>query len=150
MKQSPELRIIQENMLTGSMAAYGFLGNDTRSLADILRDDDERISSLGLTHQGIADRLQFFYDEAKRALGNTARVENRYDVVMEEHKGGIPCPFRDNFTAPKAVISVTERKTGQTVVWSALNIHMIEAHGFYEGQGAKFRVEPSVVAEVLF
>ncbi len=149
MKQSPELRVIQENMLTGSLAAFGFLGSDTRSLADILRDDDERVTSLALTHEAIAERLQFFYDKGQQSLGQTVATDH-FDVVVEEHKGGIPCPFRDNFTAPKAVITVTERNSGQTMTWSALNIHMIRAHGFYEGVGAKFRVEPETVAELLW
>lgn len=150
MKQSPELRAIQENMQTGSLAAYGFLGTDTRSLADILRDDDERVASLALTHGAIADRLQFFYEAGQEKLGRAEEVDTQYDVLVEEHKGGIPCPFRDNFTAAKAVITVTDRRSGQTLVWSALNIHMIRAHGFYEGRGAKFRVEPEAVAELLF
>jgi len=149
-KQSPELHAIQENMRSGSLAGFGFLGSDTRQLIDILEADDALVTQLGTTHGDIARRLQFFYTEGRKGLGQAVEVERRYDVVAEEHKGGIPCPFRDNHTAPKVMVSVTDQKTGQRLSFSALNIHMIQAHGFYEGHGAKFRIEPATVMRILF
>jgi hypothetical protein len=40
--------------------------------------------------------------------------------------------------------------TGTVVRWSDLNIHLIKAHGFFEGRGASFRIEPELLLSVLY
>jgi hypothetical protein len=31
-----------------------------------------------------------------------------------------------------------------------LNIHLIKEHGFFEGKGSPFRIEPSVLTKMIF
>jgi hypothetical protein len=34
--------------------------------------------------------------------------------------------------------------------WSDLSLHFIEAHGFFQGKGSPFRLEPRGLVEALF
>ncbi|NQT54365.1 hypothetical protein HQ576_20070, partial [bacterium] len=38
---------------------------------------------------------------------------------------------------------------GATLRFTALSIHLIRAHGFYQGRGAPYRLEPTQLAELL-
>lgn len=149
MKQSPALQRIQETMTFGSLAAHGFLGRDTRSLTDIINDDALTVDRLGLSHIQIADRMDYFTSHASKRFGEAISVDGVYRVIYEEHKGRLPCPFADNVAAAKSIISVTNTENQLSLRWSALNVHMIRAHGFYEGLGARFRVDPTQAARVL-
>jgi hypothetical protein len=44
---------------------------------------------------------------------------------------------------------VTHTQTGQSLRWSDLNIHLVEAHGFYEGEGAPFRIDPAALIRLI-
>lgn len=149
MKQKPDLQKIQENMKPGSLSAHGFLGEDARNLADILAADQAVLDKLGLSHEAVADRMQHFTDQGKKGLGSPVLVDGVYEVVVEEFAGLISCPFRDHFKAEKRNTLVTNRRTGRTVHWTDLNIHMIRNHGFYEGTGSYFHVNPCEMAQVL-
>lgn len=147
MKQGPDLRRIEDNMRTGTLAAHQFLGTDRRALADIILQDQLLLEQLGLTNQALAERMRFFTDQA--AEKGFKVVDKRFQVEREEHKGTIPCPFADNFNAAKSITKVSNLQTGGEVIWSDLNIHLIEEHGFYEGYGSPFRVDPMAYADVL-
>ncbi len=149
MKQSPEMQRIQETMTFGSLAAHGFLGHDTRNLTDIIRDDTLAVERLGLTHSAIADRMEYFTELASKRLGESVEIDGIYRVVCEEHKGKLPCPFADNVRVAKSMTTVINAENHLSMRWSALNVHMIRAHGFYEGLGARFRVDPKLTAKAL-
>lgn len=148
MKQGPTLRRIEENMRSGPLAAHQFLGTDTRTLADIILYDQLLLEQLGLTNQAIYERMRYFTDKLV-ATTESQVIDNRFRVEREEHKGSILCPFADNYQASKSITRVLNMQSGQTVAWSDLNIHLIACHGFYEGYGAPFRIDPSEYAEVL-
>ena len=48
------------------------------------------------------------------------------------------CPFQHSGMYPKENVK-SKTKTGE--IWTALNIHMIREHGFYQGKGSP-RIEP--------
>ena len=149
MKQSPELQSIQEKMQPGSLSAKGFLGDDTRSLADILAGDHTTLERLGISHSTFADRLRYFTAGGISGLGSSVIVDGTFEVTVEEFKGSVPCPFSDHFHAVKRNTRVINLATGRSFYWSELNVHMIEAHGFYEGKGSFFRVDPIEAVEIL-
>ena len=68
MKQGPDLRRIEDNMRTGTLAAHQFLGTDRRALADIILQDQLLLEQLGLTNQALAERMRFFTDQAGRKV----------------------------------------------------------------------------------
>ena len=69
MKQSPELKLIEENMMPGSLSAHGFLGDDSRSLTDIIRADAKSLEQTGITQEALADKMQGLTDFGKQGLG---------------------------------------------------------------------------------
>ena len=148
MKQGPEFKRIEDNMRSGQLAAHQFLGTDTRSLKDIIRHDQLVLEPLGITNQDIAHRMRYFTEKAAGGLGLQV-VDDVFEVEREEHKGDIPCPFADNVQASKSITRVKNLRTGRSVSWSDLNIHLVDEHGFFEGHGAPFRVDPAEFVEVL-
>ncbi|NCA99845.1 MAG: hypothetical protein EOM08_01975 [Clostridia bacterium] len=149
MKQSPNLQDIQEAMKPGSLSAEGFLGTDDRSLSDILQADQQTVRRLGVTDQAIAAAMRRLTEAAKTGLGKPIELDGLYEATDDEFMGRLPCPFRDNFKAEKRITTVHNLATGQTMAWSDLNIHMIEAHGFYEGFGSHYRLEPAGLVDFL-
>ena len=148
MKQGPNSKRIEDNMRSGPLAAHQFLGTDTRTLSDIILHDQLLLESLGLTNQDISERMHYFTEQLKANPGPRV-VDNKFMAEREEHKGAILCPFADNVQASKSITRVTNIELRKTVMWSDLNIHLIGTHGFYEGYGAPFRVDPAEYAEVL-
>jgi hypothetical protein len=150
MKQTPEQNSIEANLLPGAISADGFLGDDTRSLIDIIRADQAVVAHLSLSSQTIAARLHELTEKGKTGLGRPVLVDDHLEITVEDYMGSIPCPFRDYASFDKQLTTCKDITSGRTIRWSDLNIHMIEAHGFYEGRGSPFRVEPADVGEILF
>lgn len=149
MKQPPELQRVQARMGPGAVGLHGLLGNDHRSLAEILEEDDNAVRVLGLTHEAIADRMQQFTQAGRPGLGNPVTVEDRWEVSVEEWRGGMPCPWPHEGLHRKSNIVLTDLTTGEQMEWTDLTIHMIRAHGFYQGRGSRYRIEPKRAKRVL-
>ena len=133
----------------GAISRDGFLGKDRRRLATILAADDAEVRRHGLTHAALAARLTVFRDAAVAAFGEWAEVPPHFEVQAESVRGGLPCPFGDPGLHAKTNVTVRNRTTGREFRFTDLNLHLIAAHGFYEGRGSPFRVEPADVIAVL-
>jgi len=148
-KQSPVLDRVEAEMQR--IGTGTFLGSEPRRLWEILTDDQDRLHSLGLTHEEVADRLEALGRVAKRRLGDSVKVEDRYEVTAFESRGVIPCPW----THPeglfrKSHIELKDLKSGETLKWTDLSLHLIREHGFYQGRGSPYRLEPWIIKGVLF
>ena len=84
------------------------------------------------------------------SLGNWAEIDNKRHVKVDEAKGSLVCPWPHPGRYAKRVTTVKLIQTGQIIKWSDLNIHLIEEHGFFEGKGALFRIEPRELIEIIF
>ena len=149
MKRTPKWLAIEEMMRPGRLTRDGMLGNDSRAIEEILEADNKRVASLGVTHADIAQRLRDLTAVAKSRLGDPVVVEETLELRIEEARGSIPCPFKHPGRARKAVVYCTHLPSGQELVWTELGIHMIEAHGFYEGHGSPYRLEPERAVKLL-
>lgn len=149
MKQSPNKTQIEDKMKPSRFSKDGFLGDDTRTLVDIIHQDHLDVMQMGITHEMIANRMKYFTDIGKKNLGEWVDVEKIYQVKVDDYMGRIPCPFSDNFFATKTNTTFKNLELDEEVTWTELNIHMISEHGFYEGKGASFRIEPKYIAKVL-
>lgn len=149
MKQSPQLQKTQSNMRPGIITRDGFLGYDTRNLIDILIEDEAEVQRLNLTNADIANRMIEFRDAGMRGLGDFINVEPHFEVKVDTVRGKLPCPFGDPGIFPKTNTTVRNLDSGREITYTDLNIHMIMAHGFYEGKGSGFRLEPADIARVL-
>jgi hypothetical protein len=148
-KQSPFLDRVEAEMQR--IGTGTFLGSDSRRLGEILTDDQDRVHSLGLTHEDVANRLEALGRVARHRLGDSVEVEGRYEIIAHESRGVIPCPW----THPeglfrKSHFELTDQKSGETLKWTDLSLHLVREHGFYQGLGSPYRLEPRIIKEVLF
>lgn len=149
MKETPEQKDQKEKLLPGTISAEGFLGDDSRGLADIIRDDLAVVERLGFTQQKLAGRMRELTEAGKTGLGRQVEVDGKFAVTVTDVMGAIPCPFSDNYRTTKQVTQVTSLLSGQTWRWSDLNIHMIGEHGFFEGLGSPFRMDPEELVQLI-
>ncbi|MCF7953306.1 MAG: hypothetical protein K9K78_04455 [Spirochaetales bacterium] len=149
MKQSPQLTDIQEQMKPGVITLDGFLGTDKRNLIDILIDDDGTVRRLGRTHAAIARRMQYFRDKGKEGLGEFMNMDDHFEVKVDSVRGKLPSPFGGPHLYEKVNTTVRSKKLGKEVVYTDMHIHFVRDHGFYEGEGSPFRLEPETLIEVL-
>ena len=148
-KQSPHLDLVEREMRRIGMGT--FLGSDPRRLAEILDHDRESVNALGLTNEQIASRLQEVTHVAKKNLGDPLTIEDRYEVRAEEHRGMIPCPWKHpQGLFFKSYVELRDKKSGETLIWSDLSIHLIREHGFFQGKGSPFRLEPTVLKRIFW
>ncbi len=145
--QSPQLDVVETRMRR-SGDPHGYLAGDSRALISILTEDDRTVKALGLTHEAIAARLRAFTEAAKRAFGGPVVVETLWRVSLEDFRGRLPCPWGHPGLYPKTHVRLERLDTGETLQWSDLSLHMIEAHGFYQGLGSPYRLDPEKVAAI--
>jgi hypothetical protein len=149
MKQSKVYAVIQEKMAPGVITRDGFLGEDRRNLVDILTADDGEARRLGYGHQDIARRMVELRDAGLAGLGEFLDVAPHFEVRVDSVRGKLPCPFGDPGIFQKTNTTVRNKRLGREVTYTDLHIHLIGSHGFYEGRGSPFRLEPAELAEVL-
>ncbi|HEX42135.1 MAG TPA: hypothetical protein ENN81_08755 [Phycisphaerales bacterium] len=150
MKQTPDKNKLDEFMRSSRLVAGGFLGHDTRGVDEIIEADAATVFALGRTTVGIAERMREVSLQARRGLGMWVDIDAAHRAMMEEARGELVCPWPHPGHFHKAVTTVQRTDTGETAEFSDLNIHMVEAHGFFEGRGSRFRIEPERLIQVLF
>lgn len=146
MKQNPKDIPVVESLRAGILARDGFMGEDTRPFTEIILDDAAVLAGQGTSAIELADKMARLTQEGLKAPGTTVTV-GEYQVLVEEYMGKISCPFRDH-RAAKRNTEVSD-KAGKTLAWSDLGIHLIKAHGFFQGQGSPYRLDPAELADFL-
>lgn len=149
MKMSPELKKAQENMQPGVITADGFLGDEKRSLKDIIVRDEEEMRKYGLDYEESAKLLRELMEEGRKGLGEAVTVKDRWLVQTFESRGPLPCPFEDGIFK-KITAEITDKKSGEKILVSDMAIHLMENHRFLEGIGSAFRLDPEQLKKVVF
>ena len=149
MKQDPLLDGVREQMKPGIITRDGFLGDDARQLATILDEDQATVNRLGLDHETIATRLRQLMQKAREGLGTDVEVDGKLLVRADDVRGDLPCPWPHGGLYAKTNVRVRNIETGDTLMFTGLQIHLIGAHGFYEGRGSRFRLEPEKLKRIL-
>lgn len=149
MKQSPQMKEIQERMKPGVITLDGFLGSDERNLIDILVEDDAEVKGLNLTHEQIAARMQELRDAGKEGLGDFINVAPHYEISVDIRRGKLACPFGHRGLIRKSMICVRNLEKNREITYTDMNIHMIGEHGFYQGKGSSFRMEIGDLIDIL-
>lgn len=149
MKENPHIRHIIERMAAGVLSRDGFLGTDFRPLEEILEADAAAVSRLGTSHQELGRELEKVFLGARAALGTKVLVGDRLNAVHKEAMGRIPCPWDHCGTFAKGHIELLDAQSGLRIMFTALNVHMITAHGFYQGRGSRYRLEPAEIYQLF-
>ena len=150
MKQSPNMKKLEQMLRSSVLVAGGFMGSDTRTVTEIIEADAAELARLDMTTEQLADRMQACTEAAIQGLGNWIAIDSVREAKVDEARGWIPCPWSDGQRFRKRVTTVRRTDDGRTAQWSDLGIHFIAAHGFFEGMGSFFRIEPADLIDVLF
>lgn len=150
MKRTPQESRIIAKMQPGVITFGGFLGTDKRDFTQIIADDEKTLEKCGKTAEEIAERLEYFQQQSFDAFESNTIVDNKYKVETEVVRGYLPCPFNHQGIYRKSYTTVTNLQSGKSFTFSALNIHLIRAHHFFEGKKSHFRLEPDEVVKELF
>jgi hypothetical protein len=149
MKQTLQMKEIQERMKPGVITRDGFLGTDDRNLIDILEDDDAEVKRLDLTHEKIAARMLELREAGKEGLGDPVSVAPYFEVRVDIARGKLPCPFGHRGLIRKTFIIVKNLETSRHITYTDMNVHLIAEHGFYQGKGSFYRMEPADLKDIL-
>lgn len=149
MLDSSDARKTLDLMQPGRLTRDGMLGTDRRSVDEIIAADQATMVRLGLTRETLAARLREITALARTALGDPVRIAPRLDARVDETRGALTCPFRHPGHYPKTVTYLRDIETGESMQWSDLGVHMLEAHGFCQGKGSAYRLEPEKLATAL-
>jgi hypothetical protein len=149
MKMNPELKLAQDNMQPGVIALQGFLGDDKRDLSQIIDEDNQLVKNLETTHLKIAERMKFLREQGEKGLGEFIDYDNHFQIRVDSVRGKMRCPFEDPGLIPKYNTTVKNLTLNREVTYTDMNIHFIETHGFYQGEGSLFRSSPDDLVEIL-
>ena len=136
-------------MAPGVLCREGFLGSDARRLSDILDADAAEVARLGLSHAAVAAELERVLNAAVHGLGTPVQIGERRVATWHEAMGRIPCPFGRCGTFPKGEVEFVNTQTGERMVFTPLSVHAVAEHGFYQGRGSRYRLEPASLARML-
>ena len=148
MKELPEEHRVVERMAPGILCREGFLGSDRRSLQDILDADRSAVQAAGSSHAQVAQRLEEILHDTIAALGRPVQISSHLTATWHEGMGKIPCPWADGMFH-KGQMELSDRRTARRVFVTPLSIHLIAGHGFYQGRGGRYRIEPDEIVRML-
>jgi hypothetical protein len=149
MKQSPDIVKLEEVLRSSKLVSGGFMGDDRRTLSEILQADATVLEKAGVSAEQLADRMQDITDRAIAGLGTWVDIDGKLLAKVDEAKGAIVCPWPHPASFAKRVTTVNCVKSGEAIKWSDLSIHLIAAHGFFEGDGSQLRTEPRELIRIL-
>ncbi|MBP7562456.1 MAG: hypothetical protein KA886_01610 [Candidatus Cloacimonetes bacterium] len=150
MKLSPEEKSIMDKMQAGILSTDGFLGNDQRHLHEIIEEDAEKLLHFNYSLEQIAERMRYFTEMSREAYDLPVVIEGKYAVQQDIWRGRVVCPYNHKGSYVKADIRLKNLENQIEVRWTPLNIHFIEVHGFFEGIGSKYRLNPETLIKAIF
>lgn len=146
MKVSPREREQMKLFGPSKFSAEGFLGDDLRTVEEIVEDDRQELERLGTTCEELANKLAITFMRADAAFGDPVELCPGVTATMFEARGKIPSPFRGDGVFQKGEVMVYEEGNKTTLFITRLGINLIKKHGFFQGKGSRYRIEP---AEIL-
>ena len=146
-------------MRPGAFSQRGFLG-EHESLEYVLAADARALEELGLTAEELADPLDRLIDAAEAARRRPVRVDGRFAIGIEVFTGFQICPWAPDPNSGQCVAGGGVRhasvewqlrnlRTGERLGGPGLIVHLIRAHGFFEGIESPSRVDPGALARIL-
>ncbi len=145
----PKEKSLRQLLGPSQFSSEGFLGTDVREPEEIIKEDLMALQQLGATKEKIAAALRDVYVKAERALGNSVNISEKVTAVHQEARGRIPSPFPGDGEFQKGQVVLSDARSGHSLLITPLSIHLIEKHGFFQGKGSKYRIEPEAVALLI-
>ncbi|WP_157493291.1 hypothetical protein [Desulfonatronovibrio magnus] len=141
MKRSPQEQQIIKCLGPSKFSATGFMGNDPREVEEVISDDANTLEKAGLDRQMAAHILEKIFHRAASAIGDPIEIADGVTAEYIACRGKIPSPFPGEGAFAKNMVQVyMDRETFFYI--NSLSIHLIRKHGFFQGTGSPFRIEP--------
>jgi hypothetical protein len=149
MKENPAMQSIRDRLQPGSISVEGFLGHDDRPIADIIAADIGEVEAAGLTVEQLGAFLETLHETADAGWeGRVPACNGKVTVRSDETLGQIPCPFGCGAHCHKAVVGIKDIEGNDLLNFTPLDAHLIRVHGFFEGRGSPYRIEPKDLIEL--
>jgi hypothetical protein len=142
----PKEKSLRQLLGPSQFSSEGFLGTDVREPEEIIKEDLAALQQRGATKEKIASALRDVYVKAERAMGNSVRISEKITAIHQEARGRIPSPFPGDGTFQKGQVLLSDEGSGRSMLITPLSIHLIEKHGFFQGKGSKYRIEPEIIS----
>lgn len=149
MKRTAQMQKLEEMLRSSRIVSGGFLGDDPRPIEEIIETDLGTLEELGYDQHQIAQRMVDLGSIAVPRLGLWVDAGGNLEVRSEDYKGSIICPWPHSGRFDKRFTCVRQKDSGKEIRWTDLQVHMIDEHGFFEGRGSNFRIEPAVLVDVI-
>lgn len=146
MKRSPRENQILNSLRPSGFSAQGFLGPDQRLFEEIIAADAREMQKLQVSGEYLAHTLEKIFFAAEKGMEDPVRIAGDVQARYIPCRGRIPSPFPAEGTFDKSLVEVFTDQ-GKTLFYiNRLSIHLIRCHGFFQGKGSFFRVEPEQIA----
>jgi hypothetical protein len=119
-------------------------------VTEVIDADAGELSRLGVSARELAARMKEITETAAKAQGTWIEIGPGREAQVDETRGATPCPWRHQGRYFKRTTTARRTDSDEVIRWSDLNTHMIGTHGFFEGKGSMFRVEPADLVRMLF
>lgn len=149
MKETPEDKALENRLGASKFSGEGFLGTDHRPVDEIIADDLRTLERLGVSRESLLSVLKDAFAKARAALGGDVELRPFLIAMAHESMGRIPSPFRGDGVFEKGDVVVTNSLTGESLVLTSLGLSMIEKHGFFQGHGSRYRIDPERAATLF-
>jgi hypothetical protein len=149
LRQPDHVRELEALLRSGKLVLGGFMGWDDRELYELIEEDLRAVWGKGHTVAELAARMAELTKTGIAGLGNPVE-SGGFQITVEENKGLNVCPWNCQDHLSKRVTTINRTKDGKSLRWADLGIHMILRHGFFEGQGSLYRLEPIELIEMIF
>ena len=150
MKHNPADKLIRDRLEPGHISVEGFLGDDDRPIADIIAADTGEVEAAGYTVKQLGDFLEHLHVTGDGGWESRVPMyDGKISVRSDETLGQIPCPFACGASCHKAIVTVKDAEGENLLIFTPLDAHLIAEHGFFEGKGSPYRIEPKELIELF-
>ncbi len=153
MKKLPDEDRLMKRMAPGVLCREGFLGHDHRTLHEVIENDAHQLDHLGVTREQIADEMERILDAAESTFGAPVPVTTAGGrglvASYRESMGKIPSPWGGKVFR-KGEVELADPETGEVIQrYTPLSVHLVREHGFFQGRGSRYRIEPGDFVELI-
>jgi hypothetical protein len=143
-KEDPILGPIERELRKGN-----FLLGEDRTLGQIIEEDAAACSRHGITRESVGRVLERLLRLGRLGFGDSVVVDGVFEVRVTEFRGALPCPWSDRFFAQKVVVDAVNLTNGARLRFTPLSVHLATVHGFFQGKGSPFRIDPALLGKFL-
>lgn len=149
MKQSPSEKELIRNLSPSKFSAEGFLGSDSRPVDEIVNEDMAVLARHHVSKETLAHALTEAYDMAQKAFGADILIRAGVTAVFHESMGRVPSPFKGAGVFEKGDVVLKDLQDDHGIIITRLGIHLIGKHGFFQGKGSPYRIDPLAAIKLL-